>query len=537
MRYAYLSMLGFALGITFRSYVDLGWNFSLFVFSFSIAFGLISIANRQPHPNPPLTRGGTKGEVVPFAFCFLLFASIGMLRFDYADATAPRGLDPYIGQHVSVTGLVRDEPLEKGQNMRMILDVDGVTTRDVGLPFGGSPTSTRPTRARILANIPPYPAYQYGDRILLSGDLDAPSNFSPNFDWVNYLKKDDIRYEMQKPQLTLVAHGQGNPVVAAALRVRHAYLAALQAIVPEPESALGAGITVGENGNVIAGLQETFRRVGLSHVIVVSGYNLTIVGNNFAKMLAVFPRTFALGGGALAVIFFVLLTGGGASVMRAAVMALIAILARSTGRLYEALWALLLAGTIMLLINPRLLVFDLSFQLSFLATLGLIFLSPTTGRWQIVRRLPNWEWAPLREHATATCAALLAVAPIILTKMGNFSFVAIPANLLVLSFVPYSMFFTAATGGLGIVSRIIAFPFAIVAYVLLWVMVEIAKLFAALPFASVEGVSFPWWLAVLCYAGLIYIVYRDQKRKEEPKNVPEQKVSNLGDDFEIEELC
>ncbi len=519
----YLSFVAFALGIAFRSYVNLGWNFSLLILFLGLIFGIVAFLRSS--------------IVLRTTCCLLLAVGIGMLRFDLADFRAPRGLDPYIGEHVTVTGVLRDEPLEKGQNLRLVLDVDGVVTMaEVGLPAGRSPTSTNPTRARVLARIPTYPAYQYGDRLLLSGTLAEPSNFSPDFDWVNYLKKDDIRYEMQKPRLELVAHGQGNPVVATALRVRHAFLAALQANLPEPESALGAGITIGENGNTIASLQETFRQVGLSHVVVVSGYNLSIVGNNIADALALLPRTLALFSGAVAVLFFVLLTGGGASVLRAAVMALVAILARSTGRLYEAFWALLLAGVLMLLWNPRLLIFDLSFELSFLATAGIIFLSPITEQWRFIRPLPNPKFFKTKEFATATSAALFAVAPLILAKIGNFSFVAIIVNVLVLPLVPISMAFTALAGGIGSYSHVLAFPFAAIAYTLLRIIIEIANLFAALPFASLQGVSFPWWLAVLCYTALIIYTVCHYRRTLNPSPQEAPPPSTLGDDFEIEEV-
>ena len=124
-------------------------------------------------------------------------------------------------------------------------------------------------------------------------------------------------------------------------------------------------------------LEEVFRTVGIIHIVVLSGYNIMIVADAIMRVLALFffPRTrLIIGVGTIAL--FAILVGLSATVVRASMMAALVLIARGTGRQYAVLRALAFAGTVMLLINPYLLVYDPVFQLSFLATLGLILLSP-----------------------------------------------------------------------------------------------------------------------------------------------------------------
>lgn len=136
----------------------------------------------------------------------------------------------------------------------------------------------------------------------------------------------------------------------------------------------------------------------------------------------------------------------------------------------------------MLFFNPKLLVFDPSFQLSFLATAGLIYFSPFFEKYFL--------WLPtrlgVREIATATVSAQLAVTPLLLSMTGNFSLIALPANILVLISVPYAMAFGFLAGAIGMVSSFLALPFSWVVYALLSYELFIVSMFARIPFASLS---------------------------------------------------
>jgi len=215
------------------------------------------------------------------------------------------------------------------------------------------------------------------------------------------------------------------------------------------------------------------------------------------------PRVFATSFGVFSIIAFALMAGGSATVVRASIMALLVIVARLGSRKYDITRALLIAGFIMLINNPAILVFDPSFQLSFLATLGLVYVSPLVEKnlWFIT------EKAKLREVATATIATQIFVLPYILYQMGTLSIVALPVNLLILVAIPITMLFGLLTGMAGFVSLILATPFAYIAYSLLAYELGIVNWFARLPFASFSVPAFPFAVVILVYFGY-FVLYR-----------------------------
>lgn len=226
-------------------------------------------------------------------------------------------------------------------------------------------------------------------------------------------------------------------------------------------------------------------------MVVLSGYNITVVINAISYALASLSRVFQFGGSIFVVLFFVLMSGGAASAVRAGAMALVAVLARATGRSYLAGRILGVVAFLMVLWNPYELAFDPSFQLSTLATLGLIAFTPI-----FAERL-TWftERFGVREIAASTLATQLTVLPLLLYQNGQLSLVALPANLLALLPVPFAMLasFIAAVGGVLFDSY--AVPLAYPAYILLAYIIGVAKFFAALPFAAVSVSAFSaWWM-------------------------------------------
>jgi competence protein ComEC len=137
-----------------------------------------------------------------------------------------------------------------------------------------------------------------------------------------------------------------------------------------------AGILIGAKENLSEKMLEDFRKTGVIHIVVLSGFNLSILAEFIIILLSVFGRKISAIFGSISIILFAIMTGASATIVRASLMALLIILAKSFGRQTEALKLLFVAGFLMLVNNPMLLLYDPSFQLSFLATLGLIILAP-----------------------------------------------------------------------------------------------------------------------------------------------------------------
>ena len=155
----------------------------------------------------------------------------------------------------------------------------------------------------------------------------------------------------------------------------------------------------------------------------------------------------------------------------------------------------------MILLNPFVLVYDVSFQLSFLATVAVIFLAPR------IEKYFQWitEKFELRDIVTVTCAAYILVMPFILYKMGNLSLVALPANILILPFIPFTMLLGFLTGLAGLIYFILAVPLGYISYFFLHYELSVIAFFSHLPFAAFTFPNFPLLLTILIY---MYFTYR-----------------------------
>ncbi len=497
-KWLYVIILGFTLGIGTRSFFPVSnssilgdvFVFSLFLLSISIILLFFCTIRK--------TRGASYQNTLVLTLIFFS-ASVGVARFDSADINkGDSRLDTYIEKHVDAVGIVVDEPDERENNTRLTVLLKTVSKKTVR----GKTTITTNT----------YPRYSYGDEIRMEGTLKKPRAFAGEdgnvFDYPAFLAKNDIFYQMFFPNITTISTGKGNVIKKTLFDIKRAWRINVERVIPDPHVSLLGGLVVGAKQSLGEKLQDDFRRTGIIHIVVLSGYNVTIVAEAIMRFFSFLPGPLKTTFGVTSIVFFALLTGAGATVVRASIMALLVILARSTGRTYLITRALFIAGFLMILHNPKILVFDSSFQLSFVATLGLIYLAP---------KIENYfGWMPtkwqLREFATATVATQLFVLPMILYKMGDLSLVALPVNILVLALIPLTMLLGFLTGVIGFVSTLLSMPFGFITYGLLWYQLKVVDIFASFPFASVHIDSFPLWLAVLSYAGFATLIWKLHKK-------------------------
>jgi competence protein ComEC len=415
-------------------------------------------------------------------------------------------LDVWVGETVTIEGVVSDEPDNRESNVRIPVRVTSVAS------------TTVESGVKVLVVAPLHTAVAYGDRVRAIGGLQLPEAFDAGagreFNYPAFLAKDGIGYELSFASASL---SQGEPsrnwLKAGAIWIKQTYLEGLAMALPEPEAGLAGGITAGDKRGLGGDLSETFRVVGLIHIVVLSGYNIMIVIQGIERVLgwtkvwvrSVLSVTVAL--------FFALITGLAPASVRAASMAVIATIGKTTGRTYLASRALAVVALGMVLWNPFVLAFDPGFQLSIIATLGLIFISPL-----FAERLA-WitEKFQLREIAAATLGTQAAVLPLILYQSGSLSLYSLPANLLALVAVPWAMllsFFAGLAGMfLGPVAPVAGFP----AYILLWYITHVADFFAWLPFASLTIPAFSAAGLFVLYAILIMVVVALQKKTAAPR--------------------
>ena len=280
-----------------------------------------------------------------------------------------------------------------------------------------------------------FPQYHYGDVLNISGKLEKPY---PE----NYYFKKGIRGQIRNPETINIVGNRGNIIVRNIYNVGDAFENSLNKILSEPYAALQAGIILGVKRNIPDSLMSEFNRTGTSHIIAVSGYNVTIIIMFLSYYLMRFSRKISFYGSLLGIIGFVILTGAVPSVMRAGILMTMVLFAKFIGRRSYYPILILLVSDIMILFNPYILKNDISFQLSFLAFTGLVYISPKIENFKIINKFPDLA----KKAFSETMGAQIGVLPILLFNFGILSLVAPLANSLILPTVSTSM----ALGFLGV---------------------------------------------------------------------------------------
>ena len=337
------------------------------------------------------------------------------------------------------------------------------------------------------AQLPAYPRLIAGDAVRWSGRF-RPLTESEYDLW---LASQGISALCQATDLTLVQHDDS---AAGALEgFRQASGDALQRVLPEPEGGLAAAILIGLRDRVDKEVAADFTTAGVSHIVAISGWNIAIVAATVAALLGgLFSRrrraVVTLG----AIVAYTLFAGASPSVVRAAVMAGVALLAIESGRGSRAMVGLAWAVAAMLVVEPGT-VGDAGFQLSAAATAGLIaWAAPLTKR--LDDRAP-WLPGPLRESLGVSLAAQAATLPIVLLAFGRLALIAPAANLVAVPLVPPAMAAGAVAFVAGWIGTIGA-PFwlcgllAMPAWALLAGLIWVVHLAAAVPGAN-ETLAFP----------------------------------------------
>jgi competence protein ComEC len=281
-------------------------------------------------------------------------------------------------------------------------------------------------------------------------------------------------------------------------------------IIASPASSLASGMLFGEETSSKE-LKDTFRVAGLSHIVVLSGFNIAIVIGFVLFVLRFLPLFVRIGLASLSVIIFVCMVGAEASVMRATIMSFIGLLAVVVGRQYVAQQALLISFLCIILYEPYALTHDVSLHLSFLATAGIVY-----GTTIVDSLIPSRVTSrSLRELTSTTCAAYIATVPYLMYTFGSVSLYALFANMLALPLVPIGMFVSFLTLVVSYCAPALALSIGFVTSTLLDVIVMIARVTAELPFASF-GVSLSFTSMVVCYGVLIAgsVIYTHKKKNE-----------------------
>ncbi len=408
-------------------------------------------------------------------FCFLF----GIVRY-ISVFPAQNNISTQNEKSMTLTGYVAVDPDVRIDGVRYIVQI-------INQPLTG--------RTYVKSNL--YPRYKYGDVLKLGCDLTSPEPIE-DFRYDMYLAKLGVFSLCQNPKIQKVDEGGGNFFMRKILGVKDGLAEQINRLWPEPHASFMAGLLYGYRGG-LGDLQEAFNKTGVSHIVAISGYNITIIAELLMAMFFFFHirRQIAFWFVSAGIISFVIMVGASPSVVRAGIMGILVLVARHIGRVSRPTNLLVFAAAVMTLHNPFVLLWDAGFQLSFAATIGILYVAPLFDR--------RWELV------SSTLSAIVITLPLALYHFGRFSLIAPVTNLLILWTIPILM----ALGAIAIIASLLFFPFGQLVAWFGWLglryVITVVEWTAHLPFASFE-VGLPWWGMVIGYIG-IFFLYRIVKIK------------------------
>ena len=412
----------------------------------------------------------------------------------------------YNGQKQIVTGIISDEPNKKVGWREYVLSTSLLEDSD-GLK--------RKVSGRILFRAPSYPELFYGDSLQFDCVLNTPKN-TDNFNYQKFLALKRVYTVCYPGEIKVIGKNQGNATMFKILSFKRQINNLTQRLWNEPQSTLAAGILYGERSGFDDELKSDFSRAGITHIIAVSGYNITIIVWILMGVLiwAGFYRRQAFWVCLCLIFLFVIFTGASASAARAGLMGSLLLLAQQMGRKSDVFRLLIYAATLLSIVNPLVLVWDVGFQLSFLATIGLIYLTPLLEEKIKTRKIYKKCGMLLKEFLLPTLAATIFTFPLISYSFGYFSLLSILANILIIWLIPLLMFSS-------FVSIMVATIFYPLGQVLAWVtniglsyVIIIGEKLGGTAFSSVN-IRIPLVVCLTCYAGLFWLISKKKLKNIE----------------------
>ncbi|MCF7844068.1 ComEC family competence protein [Candidatus Gracilibacteria bacterium] len=352
----------------------------------------------------------------------------------------------------------------------------------------------------VQVRTPLYPKYKIGETLSVGGKITIPSIIMPHednsgFDYASYLRTKNVGSEIMFPHIEVI-DTEAKTLTDILGRLKENFVMRIDRYASSPESSLATGMLFGAT-SMSKELLQTFRASGLSHIIVLSGFNIVIVIATILFILSFLPLVLRITFASISVILFVMMVGGSPSVVRATLMAFIALLAMLVGRLYVAKQALLISLFAIIMYEPHALINDVSLHLSFLATMGLVYFSEPLEIF-FKKYFSRVSIVSLREIFITTLAAYFATLPYVMFTFGKVSMYALIANILVVPLVPIAMLLSFMVVLSSYVSETLSLVISFIDSTLVSFIIWVALTIERLPFSMVV-ITVSFWGMCLTY--------------------------------------
>lgn len=482
--------LAFIIGVALRSWLEFSFLISYTLFLFSLVIGIL---------------GWRSQKIRLFSF-MLLFLFLGIWRYELDISKIEKKIQSYNNKRINFIGLVVEEPDIRKDHTKLIIKCKKI--------FGAG--KEKKISGRVLVKTSLYPSYQYGDELEIVCHLKTPEKIN-DFDWPNYLKSKKIYSVCYYPEIRLVDRGRGNFIYRKIFILKNKLRTIIDSSLPEPVASLFSALLFGVRKGLSPELNETFKKVGLSHILAISGQHITIISSILTVLITSLflnflnhKKTFILS--FIILFLFIILIGSPVSAVRAGIMGFLGGLAPFINRREVPLNTLVFAGTLMVLINPQILRFDTGFQLSFLAVLGIIYLIPIfLNYFPFFKKIS--KFLELKTIILMVFSTQIMTLPWVIYKFQIFSLIGILANLLILPVIPFLLF-------LGLLVSLIGLFWLTLAKILFWIIwllltyiLKVSEGLARFPWSALETGKPPLIIILVIYLGMWWII-RGLNRRE-----------------------
>ena len=351
---------------------------------------------------------------------------------------------------------------------------------------------------KILIKTKKFQKFKIGQVCNINGMFKIPENFE-DFDYQEYLKNNNIYLLMEYPEITCTEERKGWGIQNILIDFKENLIEKIQWKLNEPQSSLLMGIMFGQDRLFSEKFEKNIRIAGVSHIVAASGYNITILILASSKLFAFLPFRARFPINMILIWGFCILSGLSPSILRACIMTTIVLCGTLLGRKNTIHVTLPLATFIFVLIDPRI-VFDVGFQLSVMATFGLIYLQPSLAN--IVKKITKRDIGFVNDTILTTLSCTLTTLPITIMTFKTLSVWSILANCMILPVIESTML-------LGVLAMVLG---SIIFYEIINVQLMYFELvvnyIGSLNFGYWEFETVSFWIPIVIMAAiLIFCIY------------------------------
>jgi competence protein ComEC len=419
-----------------------------------------------------------------------LFFVFGIFRYqNFLSKIQNQEIKNFVGKEISIFGIVDDEPKIREKSIIFTIKTE---------------------KGKILVKAGRYPELEYGEKIKITGILKEPET-KDSFNWKNYLLKDGILAEMDFPEIDKTGKNFGNPIKKFSISLKKKIEEVIKQNLPYLHSALLKSLLFGEEQEIPFEWKEKLNQTGTRHIAAVSGMNITIISSlilSFLLFLGLW-RHHAFYLSIFLILFYVLMIGAPSSAIRAAIMGILYLTAQYFGRISSGERPVVFAATLMLFFNPLLLRYDIGFQLSFLAILGIVYFYQFF--FEKLKKLPRL----IKESLASTLSAQIFTFPILIYNFGQISLISPLSNVLILPILPAITILGFIFSFFGIFFERVGYLLSFPCWFLLSYLLRVVDFCSKIPYSFLVLKVNPVFL-LICYLILVSLAFYLNKKFSQP---------------------